>query len=105
MNVDLGIWDKLTRMVVFLLFVAGLLAVAIWYLPLIQANERVRRENLRLETRIKKEEDESKRLRTAIEAFKDPKVAERAVRERMGFGKPGEIIVRFDPPRTNAIAR
>jgi len=27
-TVDLGIWDKLTRIVIFLLFVAGLLAVA-----------------------------------------------------------------------------
>ena len=42
MKVDLGIWDKLTRVVIFLLFVAGILLVAIWYLPLIKQNERMR---------------------------------------------------------------
>ncbi|MGH7971760.1 MAG: FtsB family cell division protein [Limisphaerales bacterium] len=104
MNVDLGIWDKLTRTVVFLLFVAGLLGVAIWYLPLIKANERMRRENLRLETQIRKEEEESKQLRASMEALRDPKVMERVVRERMGYGKPGETIIRFDPPKTNSAA-
>ena len=39
MKVDLGIWDKLTRLVIFLLFVAGVLGVAVWYLPLIRQNE------------------------------------------------------------------
>ena len=105
MNVDLGIWDKLTRMVVFLMFVAGLLAVAIWYLPLIQTNERVRRLNFRLAAQIQKEEEETKRLRTAIEAYKDPKVIERLTRERLRFGKPGEVIVRFESPKTNSPAR
>ena len=41
MKVDLSIWDKLTRVVIFLLFVAGILLVAIWYLPLIKQNERM----------------------------------------------------------------
>lgn len=104
MNVDLGIWDKLTRTVVFLLFVAGLLGVAIWYLPLIKANERMRRENLRLDTEIKKEEEESRQLRRSMEALKDPKEMERMVRARLGFGKPGETIFRFDPPKTNSAA-
>src|SRR5262249_45600520 len=36
MNVNLGIWDKLSKLMVFLLFVAGLLIVFFWYLPLIQ---------------------------------------------------------------------
>lgn len=105
MNVDLGIWDKLTRMVTFLLFVAGLLAVAIWYLPLIQANERVRRQNFRLAAQIQKEEEESKQLRTSMEAFKDPKVIERLTRERLHYGKPGEVIIQFESPKTNSPAR
>ena len=51
MNVDLGIWSKLTKMVAWLLLLAGLLLVGVWYLPLIQQNERMQRENLRLERR------------------------------------------------------
>jgi len=104
-NVDLGIWDKLTRMVVFLLFVAGLLGVGVWYLPLIRANERMRRENLKLDVQIHKEEEEGKQLRAALEGFKDPKALERLARERLGYGKPGETIIRFGPPQTNSPTR
>jgi hypothetical protein len=48
-RVDLGIWDKLTKAVVFLLILAAMVAVAVWYLPLIKQNERLRQEILRLE--------------------------------------------------------
>ena len=34
MKVNLGIWDKLTRMVIFLLFIAGVLLVALGILIL-----------------------------------------------------------------------
>jgi cell division protein FtsB len=92
-------------MVVFLLFVAGLLAVAVWYLPLIKQNERMRRENLRLDGQIEKEELAGKQLRSSIEALKDPKVVERLARERLGYGKPGETIIRFETPKTSSSAR
>ena len=52
MKVDLGIWDKLTRMVIFLVFVAGILLVAVWYLPLIKENERYRKRMLQLDNLI-----------------------------------------------------
>ena len=55
-RVDLGIWDKLTKAVVFLLIIAALLAVAVWYLPLIKQNERMRVEILRLEAEVTTEE-------------------------------------------------
>jgi hypothetical protein len=47
MNTDFNVWDKLTRVVIFLLFIAYLLVVAVWYLPLIHQNERMRKEILR----------------------------------------------------------
>ena len=47
-RIDLGIWDKLTKAVVFLLIIAALIAVAVWYLPLIKKHERMRAEILRL---------------------------------------------------------
>ena len=53
-------WDQLTRVVIFLLFVAGLLIVAVWYLPLIKQNERMRKEILRLDTRYDKEKEANK---------------------------------------------
>src|ERR1035441_4863843 len=106
MKVDLSIWDKLTRVVIFLLFVAGILLVAIWYLPLIKQNERMRKENLRLDTLIQKEEEAGKQLRTSIDALRrDPKAVERLARERLGYAKTGEIVIRFEEPSTHSTWR
>jgi cell division protein FtsB len=106
MNVDLGIWDKLSRVVIFLLFVAGLLVVSVWYLPLIKQNERMRKEILRLDTQIQKEEDVSKQLKLAIDSLKrDPKAIERLARERLGYARPGETVIRFESPVTNDFRR
>src|SRR5436190_14662285 len=100
MKVDLGIWDKLTRLVVFLLFVAGLLAVAVWYLPLIRTNERMRKEVLRLDTEIQKGDETTKHLKSSIEALRhDFKAVERLAREKLGFAKPGETVIRFQEAR------
>jgi cell division protein FtsB len=109
MNVDLGIiWDRLTRMVIFLLFVAGLLGVGVWYYPLIKQNEAYRREIVRLDSNIKQEEEAGRQLRNSIDALRrDPKAIERLARESLSYGKPGETVIRFDPapPPTNPPAR
>ena len=106
MKVNLGIWDKLTPVVIFLVFVAGILLVAVWYLPLIKQNERMRKEILRLDTLIQKEEDTGKQLRTSIDALRyDPKVVERLARERLGYAKAGEMVIRFEEPHTNGVLR
>ncbi len=93
----MNIWDKLTRAVVFLLFVAGLLAVAVWYLPLIKQNERMRKEILRLDGQVQKEDEIGKQLRASIDALRhDSKAVERLARERLGYAKPGETVIRFE---------
>jgi cell division protein FtsB len=103
MNSGPNIWDYLTRLVIFLFFIAGLLGVAIWYLPLIQQNERMRKEIFRYDALIQKEEESSKRLRNSIEALRrDPRAFERLARERFSYAKPGETVIRFGPPGTNA---
>jgi cell division protein FtsB len=104
MNVDLGIWEKLTRVVIFLLLIAGLLIVAIWYLPLIKHNERMRKRILELETQNQKQEEVAKQLRSSIEALRhDPKAVERLARERLGYARPDETVVHFEAPVTNQI--
>ena len=98
MHVNLGIWSKLTRFVLFLFFVAGVLMVAVWYLPLIKQNERMRKEIFRLDTQIQKKEEEAKLLKASIESLRfDPRATERLARETLGYAKPGETIVRFGP--------
>ncbi len=106
MKVNLGIWDTLTRVVIFLLFIAGILLVAIWYLPLIQQNERMRGRILRLDTALQKEEESGRQLRNSIETLRrDPKAVERLARETFGYAKTGEIVIRFEAPVTNSPAR
>jgi cell division protein FtsB len=106
MNVDLGIWSKLTRGVIFLLFLAGLLAVAVWYLPLIKQNERMRKQILLLDNRIQKEDETSRQLRASIDALRsDPKTVERLARERLGYAKAGETVIRFDNSATNSFTK
>jgi len=99
MNVNLGIWDKLSKLMVFLLFVAGLLAVFVWYLPLIQQNQRYRKQLLTLEAKHAEEERAGRQLRSAIDALQnDPKTVERLAREKLGWGKTNEMVVRFEAP-------
>ena len=106
MKVDLGIWSKLTKVVIFLLGAAGVLGVAIWYLPLIHQNERYRKEILRLDTQIQKEEEHTKQLRTSVESLRhDTKAVERLARETFGFAKPGETVIRFAEASTNNVVR
>ena len=102
MNVDLGIWTKLTRAVVFLLVVAIVAGVALWYYPVIKKNERMRGVILQLDKKQEKEKEINKQLKTATETLqKDPKAIERLARERLGYAKPGETIVHFEEPVTN----
>lgn len=102
MSVQLGLWEKLSRMAMFLLFLAGLLLVAVWYFPLIDQNERLRGRILELDAKIRKEEERGRHLKGAIEAFhQDPKSVERLAREQLGFARPGETVIRFEAPVTN----
>ena len=100
MHVNLGIWDKLTRAVVFLLFIAGLLAVFFWYLPLIQQNERYRKYILKLDGNIAEEKRIARQLNGQIESVQnDPRTLERLAREKLGWARTNETVIRFEPPR------
>ena len=106
MNVDLGIWSKLTKVVVTLVITAFVLLIGMCYVPLIHQNERMRSDILRLQTQLQKEEDNSKRLKAEIDTLRnDPKTLERLTREKLGYAKSDEMIIRFEPPKTNAPAR
>jgi cell division protein FtsB len=104
-NVNLGIWSTLTKIVVGLVVLAVLLLIGMCYLPLIKQNERMRAENLRLKTELQKESDKSEQLQAQIDALRnDPKTIERLTREKLGYAKPDETVVRFESA-TNSPAR
>ena len=102
-RIDTGIWDKLTKAVMFLLVIAALLAVAVWYLPLIKQNERMRSEILRLQQNVATEEETARQIKVQIEALRnDPETVERYAREKLGLARPGETVIRFERPDSNA---
>jgi cell division protein FtsB len=96
MNVDLGIWSKLTKIVVGLVVLAVLLLIGMCYLPLIHQNERMRAEILKLDDQLQQEEAKSRLLQSQIEALRnDPKTIERLTREKLGYARPDETVVLF----------
>lgn len=102
-QVDLGIWHRLTQLVIGLIVIACLLGVFLWYLPVFEQNERWRQKILSLQNEIKLEEQKQEQLKTAIRNLKeDPKTVERLARERLGYAKPGETVFYFEAPRPQA---
>ncbi len=101
MNVAPSIWNALTKVVIGLLLIAAAGAVFVWFQPVINSNEQMRKKVFQLDHQIAKEEAEQRQLRAAIEALKrDAKAVERCVRESLAYAKPGETVFRF----TNAPA-
>jgi cell division protein FtsB len=96
-------WNRLSSVVVFLLFVLGGLAVGIWYLPEIQRNQELQTERLRLERQLAAAQTHGRSLQASLKAFtNNPVAAERIIRERFGFARPGEVVVHFAPPAADA---
>jgi len=99
MNVNLGIWDKLAKLMVFLLFIAGLVAVFFWYLPLIQKNQRYRKEILSIEAKIAEQEKLGRQMKAYIDSLQnDPRTVERLAREKLSLARTNEMVVRFEQP-------
>jgi len=101
--VDLGVWDKLTRVVVILIVVAAAIGIGYLCVPLIQQNERMRQRNLELEAQIQREEEAGRQLKVGLDAQRsDPKSVERLAREKLGYAKPGEVVIRFQENSASA---
>jgi len=106
MNVEASIWDKLTRVVICLLLLAGLVGIGVWYLPLIHQNERYRKAVLELDVKVQQELDTKRQLEAAIHSLNnDPKAVERLAREKLRYARPDETIIRFEESPTNSLTR
>lgn len=99
-QVDLGIWHRLSQFVIVLIVAACLLGVFFWYLPVFQQNEKMRQQIMMLDNEVKVEEQKEAQLKTAIRNVRDdPKTVERLAREKLGFAKPGEMVIFFEKPK------
>jgi len=96
-KVDLGIWSKLSQAVLVLVALAVLVFIILAYQKPIQQNERMRREILRLDTELQKQDAISKQLRAEIDALRnDPATVTRLAREKLGYAKADETVIRFE---------
>jgi cell division protein FtsB len=99
MNVDLGIWGRLSRVMFFLMLLAAVCGAFVINLPNVRQNEQFRRRILSLETQIQQEEQTARNLRASIEAMrKDPRTVERRARETLRVGRTNETILVFEAP-------
>ena len=106
MNVDLGIWSRLTKVVVGLVVLAVLLLMGMCYLPVIQENARMRSQVFNLNQQLQEEEKKSRQLQAQVDALlHDPKTVERLTREKLGYAKPDETVVRFESTTNNSMGR
>jgi cell division protein FtsB len=97
-NVNLGIWSKLTSVVVALVVIAVLLLIGACYLPVIQENARMESQIVKLQGQVQTEEQKAKQLQDEIDALQnDPKAVERLAREKLGYARPDETVIYFEP--------
>ncbi|MBN2506182.1 MAG: septum formation initiator family protein [Verrucomicrobia bacterium] len=96
---NVGIWETLNKLAVILLFAAGALGVFFWYLPLIDQNRRYRKEIIALDSKIIAEQKLARQLTASTDALlNDPSVLERLAREKLGYARTNEMVIRFEPP-------
>jgi cell division protein FtsB len=97
-NVNLGIWSKLTNVVLALVVLAILLLIGMCYLPVIQENARMEGQINKLQDQLQTEDQKSKELQSEIDALQnDPKTVERLTREKLGYARPDETVIYFEP--------
>src|SRR5665213_2120560 len=71
------------------------------YLQPIQQNERMRSDIDRLDAELEQQKKNSQQLQTELNALRnDPQTVERLAREKLGYARPDETVIRF---QTNAL--
>jgi cell division protein FtsB len=102
MSAGESIWDKLYRLVLLLLVVAGLLGIYLWFQPVIHQNQQMRVEKLELDKKIDRETEVARKLDSDLRALQNPTTIERLARERLSYAKHGENVIHFDAPGVTA---
>ena len=96
-SIDAGIWMKLTKVVGALVIVAGVMAIIQWYQPVIRQNEGMQRRLIHLKEQIAEENRIANSLQERIGAVStNDFTLDRLAREKLGYAKPGEKVVRFE---------
>ena len=92
-------WDKLSRVVVFLLFVAGCWASFSGIFHSFSKTSAIVKKFMRWTRKITEEERLARQYKSAIESLQnDPRTLERVAREKLGLARSNETVIRFETP-------
>lgn len=91
------------QVVIALVAVAFLLLIVAAYLPEVQENQRMRAEIYKLDAQMQQQAELDRQLKAELDALRnDPKTVERLAREKLGYARADETVVRFE---TNSVSR
>lgn len=97
LRVDYGWTSVLIKIAYVIFFIAAIAGIATYYIPLIKKTRSFERELQAKQAALQKEEETNARLKKEIELLKkDPEYVEKVVRDKLGYGREGETIYRFD---------
>jgi cell division protein FtsB len=92
------VWQRLNRVLVLLLAVAGLLALASLFLPRYKQLTQSRAEIETLQSQVNEQKTLFARNTREVSLLKtDPVYLETIARDRLDLMKDGETVVRFEP--------
>ncbi len=95
--VDFGVWGTIRKVALSLVAVAVLGGLALWYVPVLKQAAALQKEIEIKRAALKKQQALHQRYSDEINALRtDPEAVERAIREILGYGKPGETRYHFE---------
>jgi len=97
LKLDYGWSSILIKIAYVLFFIAAVAGIATYYIPLIRKTRSFERELEAKQLALQKEEELNARLNREIELLKnDPEYVEKVARDKLGYGRDGETIYRFE---------
>ena len=98
-----NIWATLVPIIQGAIVVGLLAVVGLFFLPVIQTENKYKAELAKLQRETAAAEDQQVQLKLETEYMKNnPAYVEHIARDQLNMGKPGETIIRFDRYQTAA---
>lgn len=97
LKLDYGWTSVLIKIAYVLFFIAAVAGIATYYIPLIKKTRSFQRELESKQVALQKEEETNAKLKREIDLLKkDPEYVEKVARDKLGYGRDGETIYRFE---------
>ena len=92
-----NIWATLVHITQAVTVIVILSALMLFFMPVIQRTQALQEEKAKLQHQIAAAQEQQQQLQLETEHMKtDPAYVEHIARDKLGLGRPGETIIRFD---------